>query len=95
MWKGVRILPGPGIKLLEVDTELESSIFLLDQDHGITPRRLQRVDSSAIQHFLEVHSDFVQEGWGYSPELLLERFLIQQFNYVLGCISAPYLFFIE
>ena len=39
-WKRVRILFGPGVKSPEVDAEPESPIFLPDQDHGITPRRL-------------------------------------------------------
>ena len=39
-WKWVGILLGPSIEPLEVDAEPESPIFLLDQDHRITPRRL-------------------------------------------------------
>ena len=39
-WKRVGILLGPSVESPEVDAEPESPIFLLDQNHCITPRRL-------------------------------------------------------
>ena len=53
------------------------------------------MDSFTVQHLLEMLLDLVQEGWGYSLELLLEGFLVQQLNDVLSCIRAPYLILVK
>ena len=95
MQKGVRILFSPSVQSPEVDTEPKPSNFLPDKDHSIAPWGLQRADGSTIQHFLKVLLDFIQKGRGDPLELLLEGFIIQQFNYVLGCISTAYFVLIK
>ena len=52
-------------------------------------------NSPTVQHFLEMFSNLIQEWQGYLLELLLERFFIQELNYMLGGIHAPYLIFVQ
>ena len=59
-WKRIMILFGDLIKILEVNTEAESSIFLFDKKDGSHMWRCHRLDETNMEMFLNEFTESLE-----------------------------------
>ena len=85
------IFLGPSIQFLKIDTEPESSIFLMDQYNSITPGSLAGLDGTYIEHVIQVFFYLFQEIRRDVPWSLLEGPWIYHFYLVFCSFCAPHL----
>ena len=82
--KGIGVLFHASVKVVEVNAELQATIFLPYQYHRIAPCTLARPDSPRLQQLPEVVLNLLHQWQGNLPKLLFKGSVICNFYHVFG-----------
>ena len=86
--QGVGVLFHVCIKAVEVNAELQATIFLPYQYHPVAPCTLARPDSTRLQHLLQLVLNLLNQQRGNPPKSLFKGSVICHFYHVFSGVGT-------